>query len=84
MKIYIINPTSASAANTTITGNKLCKTIANDCFCTLLPHSEARIAALLTFKAIALRMFHVCVKNAIESILSVSERIAVNKVMIQE
>ena len=57
-------------------GSTLCKTIAND--------SEARIAALLTFKAIALRMFHVCVKNAIESILSVSERIAVNKVMIQE
>jgi len=46
MKIYIINPTSASAASTTITGNKLCKTIANDCFCTLLPHSEARIAVL--------------------------------------
>lgn len=65
-------------------GSTLCKTIANDCFSALPPHSEARIAALLTFKAIALRMFHVCVKNAIESILSVSERIAVNKVMIQE
>lgn len=71
-------------AKITSTGRILCKTIANDCFSALPPHSETRIAALLTFKAIALRMFHVCVKNAIESILSVSERIAVNKVMIQE
>lgn len=34
------------AENNVRTGNKLCKTIANDCFCTLLPHSEARIAVL--------------------------------------
>lgn len=67
-----------------MSGSRLCKTIANDCFSALPPHSEARIAVLLTFKAITLRMFHVCVKNAIESILSVSERIAVNRVMIQE
>lgn len=80
MRIYIINPKSASDASTTMTGSRLCKTIANDCFFTLLPHSEACIAAFLTFKA----MFHVCVKNATESILSVSERIALNRVMIQE
>lgn len=67
-----------------MTGRRLCKTIANDCFSALLPHFEARIATFLTFKAITLRMFHVCVKNAIESILSVFERIAVNRVMIQE
>lgn len=84
MRIYIINPKSASDASTTMTGSRLCKTIANDCFFTLLPHSEACIAAFLTFKAITLRMFHVCVKNDTESILSVSERIALNRVMIQE
>lgn len=84
MRIYIINPESASAASTTMTGSRLCKTIAKDCFSTLPPHSEARIAAFLTFKTVTFRMFHVRVKNAIKSILSVSERIAVNRVMIQE
>lgn len=71
-------------AKITSTGRILCKTIAKDCFSILLPHSEARIASFLTFKTVTLRMFHVCVKNVIESILSVSERIAVNRVMIQE
>lgn len=84
MRIYIINPKSTSAASTTITGRILCKTIANDCFSTLPPHSEACIAAFLTLKAVTLRMFHACIKNAVKSILSVSERIAVNRVMIQE
>lgn len=84
MKIYITNPKSASTANTTITGNKLCKTIANDCFCTLLPHSEARIAVLYAFDAIAFRMLPACIKNAVKSILSVSERIAVKRVIRHE
>lgn len=80
MKRYIIKPKSANAASTTITGSKLCKTIANDCFCTLLPHSAACIAILQTFNIIVLRMLHVSIKNAVKSILSVSERIAVKKV----
>lgn len=84
MRTYIINPKSASAASTTMTGSILCKTIANDCFFTLTPHSDAHIAAPLTFKAVTFKMFHACIKNAVESILSVFERIAVNKVMIQE
>lgn len=67
-------------AKITSTGRILCKTIAKDCFSALLPHSEARIATFLTFKTVTLRM----VKNAIKSILSVSEHIAVNRVMIQE
>lgn len=60
MRIYIINPKSASDASTTMTGSTLCKTIANDCFSALPPHSEARIAALLTFKAIALNVPCLC------------------------
>lgn len=84
MRIYIINPKSASAASMTMMGRRLCKTIANDCFSTLPPNSEARIAVFFTFKTVILRMFHACIKNAVESILSVFERIAVNKVMVQE
>lgn len=84
MRIYIINPESASAASTTMTGSRLCKTIANDCFFTLLPHSEACMAAFLTFKAITFRMLPACIKNAVKSILSVSERIAVKRVIRHE
>lgn len=82
MRIYIINPKSASAASMTMMGRRLCKTIANDCFSTLPPNSEARIAVFLTFITIILRMFHACLKNAVESILSVFERSAINRVMI--